>query len=63
MAINTMHVAEMTLFASTLMVQSLPFLAAALMVAIERCHGRLVASKKSAIVIPALAGGRSDETR
>jgi exo-beta-1,3-glucanase (GH17 family)/cellulose synthase/poly-beta-1,6-N-acetylglucosamine synthase-like glycosyltransferase len=62
MAINTMHVAEMTLFASTLMVQSLPFLAAALMVAIERCHGRLVASKKSAIVIPALAGGRS-ETR
>ena len=31
MAINTMHVVEMTLFASTLLVQSLPFLAAALM--------------------------------
>ena len=41
MAINTMHVVEMTLFASTLLVQSLPFLAAALMVAIERYQVRI----------------------
>jgi hypothetical protein len=62
MTINTMHVAEMTLFASTLLVQSLPFLAAALMVAVERCQGRPAASNKLAIVTPALVGGGS-ETR
>ncbi len=57
MAINTMHVVEMTLFASTLLVQSLPFLAAALMVAIERYQVRTVTSKRPAVTLPALAGG------
>jgi exo-beta-1,3-glucanase (GH17 family)/cellulose synthase/poly-beta-1,6-N-acetylglucosamine synthase-like glycosyltransferase len=60
MAINTMHVVEMTLFASTLFVQSLPFLAAALMVAIERYEGRLATSKKPAVALPALAGGTTE---
>ena len=62
MAINTMKVVEMTLFASTLLVQSLPFLAAALMVAIERYHVRIVPSKRPAVALPALAGGGT-ETR
>lgn len=62
MAINTMHVVEMTLFASTLLVQSLPFLAAALMVAIERYQVRTVTSKRPAVTLPALAGGGT-ETR
>ena len=62
MAINTMHVVEMTLFASTLLVQSLPFLAAALMVAIERYQVRTVTSKRPAMTLPALAGGGT-ETR
>ena len=34
--LNTTHVVEMTVFASTLLVQSVPFLAAAAMVGIER---------------------------
>ena len=60
MAINTMHVVEMTLFASTLLVQSLPFLAAALMVAIERYQVRMVTSKRPAVTLSALAGGRTE---
>ena len=38
--LNTTNVIEMTVFASTLLVQSIPFLAAVLMVSIERYAGR-----------------------
>ena len=60
MVINTTDVVEMTLFASTLLVQSLPFLAAALMVAIERYQTRMVTRHRPAVVLPALAPARSD---
>jgi cellulose synthase/poly-beta-1,6-N-acetylglucosamine synthase-like glycosyltransferase/exo-beta-1,3-glucanase (GH17 family) len=55
MVINTTDVLEMTLFASTLLVQSLPFLAAAVMVAIERYQTRMVTSHRPAMGLPALA--------
>jgi hypothetical protein len=60
MVVNDMHVMEMTVFASTLLVQSLPFLAAAAMVAIERYQGRSATSKQSAVALPAIAGGATD---
>jgi hypothetical protein len=60
MVINDMHVIEMTVFASTLLVQSLPFLAAAAMVAIERYQGRSVTSKQPVVALPAIAGGTTD---
>jgi exo-beta-1,3-glucanase (GH17 family)/cellulose synthase/poly-beta-1,6-N-acetylglucosamine synthase-like glycosyltransferase len=56
MLINDMHVVEMTVFASTLFVQSLPFLAAAAMVAVERYQGRNATSKQPAVALPAIAG-------
>jgi hypothetical protein len=43
--LNTTNVVEMTIFASTLLIQSVPFLAAAAMVAIERYKGRILAVK------------------
>jgi exo-beta-1,3-glucanase (GH17 family)/cellulose synthase/poly-beta-1,6-N-acetylglucosamine synthase-like glycosyltransferase len=43
--LNTTNVVEMTVFASTLLIQSVPFLAAAAMVAIERYQGRTSAAK------------------
>jgi cellulose synthase/poly-beta-1,6-N-acetylglucosamine synthase-like glycosyltransferase len=48
--LNTTNVIEMTVFASTLLVQSIPFLAAAAMVGIERHQGRLPSSKRIAAV-------------
>ena len=57
MVVNEMHVIEMTVFASTLLVQSLPFLAAAAMVAIERYQGRDATSKQPAV------GGAGDGRR
>ena len=43
--LNTTNVTEMTVFASTLLVQSIPFLAAALMVGIERYTARKSAAE------------------
>jgi hypothetical protein len=40
-AFNHTHVTEMTVFAATLAIQSLPFLAAGFMVMIERSQGRM----------------------
>src|SRR5512144_2808906 len=60
MLINDMHVVVMTVFASTLFVQSLPFLAAAAMVAFERYQGRTATSKPPAIAVPAIAGGTAE---
>ncbi|MBK8208573.1 MAG: glycosyltransferase [Rhodospirillales bacterium] len=54
--LNTTHVVEMTIFASTLLVQSVPFLAAAAMVGIERYQSR-VTSAKPVGAIGALALG------
>ena len=60
MVVNDMHVMEMTVFASTLLVQGLPFLAAAAMVAIERYQGRDATSKQPAVGVPALAGATTE---
>lgn len=45
LVLNTTNVVEMTVFASTLLIQSVPFLAAAAMVVIERRQSRLAAAK------------------
>lgn len=47
--LNDTNVIEMTVFASTLLVQSVPFLAAAAMVAIERYRTKTPASRPAAI--------------
>jgi hypothetical protein len=54
----------MTIFATTLAIQSLPFLAAALMVMIERYQGRLsLFAKRADGVMPVPVGAiRSDAT-
>ena len=53
--LNDTHITEMTVFASTLLVQSIPFLAAAVMVAIERYQGRPKGVQKPAVAMPAMA--------
>lgn len=45
LVLNTTNVVEMTVFASTLLIQSVPFLAAAAMVVIERRQSRLAPAK------------------
>jgi exo-beta-1,3-glucanase (GH17 family)/cellulose synthase/poly-beta-1,6-N-acetylglucosamine synthase-like glycosyltransferase len=60
---NHTNVTEMTVFAATLAVQSLPFLAAALMVAIERYQGRILARPERAGNLVAVSVGvRTDAT-
>lgn len=53
--LNETGVTEMTLFASTLLVQSVPFLAAAAMVAIERYQGRPRLAPRPSVAVPAAA--------
>jgi cellulose synthase/poly-beta-1,6-N-acetylglucosamine synthase-like glycosyltransferase len=53
--LNETQITEMTVFASTLLVQSVPFLAAAAMVAIERYQGRPKLAEKPSLVAPAAA--------
>lgn len=58
---NATHVTEMTIFAVTLAIQSVPFLAAALMVAIERYQDRLGRfGKRVEAMVPVPLGVRSD---
>jgi hypothetical protein len=60
-AFNATHVTEMTIFAVTLAVQSVPFLAAALMAAIERYQDRLGSfGKRVEAMVPVPVGVRSD---
>lgn len=61
--LNDTGITEMTVFASTLLVQSIPFLAAGVMVAIERYQGRLKLAQKSAVAMSAMALEASSEGR
>ena len=61
--LNETHVLEMSVYACTLMVQSLPFLAAALMVAIERYQRRRTAEKNEAMARAVVATETSVEGR
>jgi len=54
--LNDTNVTEMTVFASTLLIQSIPFLAAAAMVAIERYQARGAGRRNSIVsTVPAMA--------
>ncbi|MFO1127195.1 MAG: glycosyltransferase [Rhodospirillales bacterium] len=58
---NATNVTEMTIFATTLAIQSVPFLAAALMVMIERYQDRLGSfGKRVEAMVPVPFGVRSD---
>ena len=58
---NATHVTEMTIFAVTLAIQSVPFLAAAFMVAVERYQDRLGSfGKRVEAMVPVPIGVRSD---
>ncbi|MBK8175024.1 MAG: glycosyltransferase [Rhodospirillales bacterium] len=53
--LNTTQITEMTVFASTLLVQSIPFLAAGVMVALERYQSRRMVVRRPAVALSGMA--------